>query len=153
MNSKTAVLGLGNPIMTDEGIGPVLVGRFSHISEQYPGVAFKDVGTGGFSLLYELEDLDKVVFIDCALMAREPGTIKRFTPNDVETIKRLAHFSLHEGDLLSLLDQAKQLDQCPDEVVIFGIQPETVDYGLALTACLADRLDEYITVISDELTD
>jgi hydrogenase maturation protease len=153
MTSKTAVLGLGNPIMTDEGIGPVLVGRFSSLTAQYPNVIFKDVGTGGFSLLYDLEGVERVVFIDCALMGLEPGTITRFTPDEVETIKRLAHFSLHEGDLLSLLDKARQLGQCPDEVVIFGIQPETIDYGLKLTDCLANRLDEYITVISQEITD
>ncbi len=152
MTLKTAVLGLGNPIMTDEGIGPVLVGRFSHLTDQYPGVTFKDVGTGGFSLLYEFEGVDKIIFIDCALMGLEPGTIKRFTPDEVETIKRLAHFSLHEGDLLLLLDKARQLGQCPEEVVIFGIQPETVDYGLELTPCLADHLDEYISVIAKEIT-
>ena len=148
---KTAVLGLGNPIMTDEGIGPVLIQRFFCMKDIYPGVLFKDIGTGGFSILYELEGIDRVIFIDCALMNLEQGSIKRFTPDDVTTVKRLSHFSLHEGDLLSMLDKARHLNMCPKEIIIYGIEPQKVDYGLELSPCLANRLDEYIEIIRAEL--
>ena len=111
---KTVVLGLGNPIMSDEGIGPAILKHFMDRAGDYPDIEFVDVGTGGFSLLYHLEDVDKVVFVDCAKMGDSPGTIRRFTCDQVQTVKQLSHFSLHEGDLLTLIDKARELDQCPE---------------------------------------
>lgn len=148
---RTVVLGLGNPIMSDEGIGPAIIKRFVDRADEYPGIQFVDVGTGGFSLLYHLEGADKVVFVDCAKMGEDPGVMRRFTCDEVQTVKRLAHFSLHEGDLLTLIDKAKELGQCPDEIVIFGIQPELVDFGLALTEPLSCRMDHYVGQIHEEL--
>lgn len=148
---KTVVLGLGNPIMSDEGIGPAIVKQFLDQAEDYPGITFKDVGTGGFSVLYELEGVHKVVFVDCAKMGEAPGTIRRFTCDDVQTVKKLAHFSLHEGDLLTLIDKARELEQCPQEIVIFGVEPLLVDFGLNLTDTLSGQMDQYLTEIDKEL--
>jgi hydrogenase maturation protease len=148
---KTVVLGLGNPIMSDEGIGPAILQRFMDRAQDYAPIEFVDVGTGGFSLLYHLEGADRVVFVDCAQMGDQPGTIRRFTCDQVQTVKRLAHFSLHEGDLLTLIEKAKQLGQCPEEIVIFGIEPELIDFGLDLTETLSARMDEYVARIDEEL--
>ncbi len=148
---KTIVLGLGNPIMSDEGIGPAIVKRFRDKAEDYAHITFVDVGTGGFSLLYHLEGVDKVVFVDCAKMGEEPGTLRRFTCDQVQTVKRLAHFSLHEGDLLTLIEKARELGQCPEEIVIFGIEPALIDFGLDLTETLSARMDEYVACIDKEL--
>lgn len=148
---KTVVLGLGNPIMSDEGIGPAIIQRFLDKANQYAHIEFQDVGTGGFSMLYHLEGVDKVVFVDCALMGDTPGTIRRFTCDQVQTVKRLAHFSLHEGDLLTLIEKAKELGQCPEEIVIFGIEPQLVDFGLCLTETLSSQMDHYVAMVEQEL--
>ena len=148
---KTVVLGLGNPIMSDEGIGPAIIQRFLDKADAYPHIQFVDVGTGGFSLLYHLEGADKVIFVDCAKMGDAPGTLRRFTCDQVQTVKRLAHFSLHEGDLLTLIEKAKELGQCPEEIVIFGIEPDLIDFGLDLTETLSSRMDHYVTRIDEEL--
>ncbi|MCF7973662.1 MAG: hydrogenase maturation protease [Phycisphaerae bacterium] len=148
---KTAVLGLGNPIMSDEGIGPAIVQRFKDQAGHDTSIEFVDVGTGGFSLLYHLEGVDKAVFVDCALMGESPGTIRRFTCDQVQTVKRLSHFSLHEGDLLTLIDKAKELGQCPADIVLFGIEPRVVDFGLCLTEALSSQMDHYVALIDEEL--
>jgi hydrogenase maturation protease len=148
---KTVVLGLGNPIMSDEGIGPAIVQRFMDKAQDYPGIEFVDVGTGGFSLLYYLEGAGRVVFVDCAKMGEAPGTIRRFTCDQVQTVKRLAHFSLHEGDLLTLIEKAKELNQCPEDIVIFGIEPQWVDFGLDLTDTVSGQMDLYVSLIDNEL--
>ena len=148
---KTVVLGLGNPIMSDEGIGVVLIERFLDMAERFPGVEFVDAGTGGFNMLYQMEAADRAIFVDCAKMGTEPGTLKRFRCEDVSSVKQLAHFSLHEGDLLRLIEKARQLGQCPSEIVIFGIEPQTIDFGLELTSELKSRLNAYVAEISQEL--
>jgi hydrogenase maturation protease len=149
---KTVVLGLGNPIMSDEGVGPAIVQRFADKAKDYTNTEFVDVGTGGFSLLYHLENADKAIFVDCALMGETPGVIRRFTNDQVQTVKRLSHFSLHEGDLLTLIDKAKELGQCPEDIVIFGVEPELVDFGLSLTETLSSQMDHYVKCVHEELT-
>jgi hydrogenase maturation protease len=124
MKKSTVVLGLGNPLMADEGIGVYLIKRLAEQADQFPDVDFIDAGTGGMSVLHLIEDRDKAVFIDCAFMGEAPGVIRRFTPEEVRSTKVLAHQSLHEADLLHILSLAEQLGQCPEAVVIFGIQPE-----------------------------
>ncbi len=151
MKQAIAVLGLGNPLMTDEGIGVVLVRRFSERSNSFSQVDFVDAGTGGLSILHQIEGRRKVVFIDCAYMGLEPGTLKRFTVDQVETTKVLPGHSLHEADLLGILRLARQLGQCPEEVVILGIEPAAVKPGQVLTEVLQSHLEDYLQAIEQEL--
>ena len=146
------VLGLGNPLMADEGIGVVLLERLGRRSDRYPGVEFVDAGTGGMSVLHWIEGRRKAVIVDCAFMGCEPGVIRRFTPDEVRSAKTLAHQSLHEADLLRILALAEQLDQCPDEVVIFGIEPEAVEPRQGLSSVLQENAEHYLREIGRELT-
>jgi hydrogenase maturation protease len=102
-------------------------------------------------LLHAIAGRDKVILIDCAKMGTPPGTIRRFTPDDVQTVKKLAHLSLHEIDILKVLDLARMIDQCPDEVVIFGIEPTAIKPRQGLTPLLETRIPEYLQVISQEI--
>jgi len=151
MRRSTVVLGLGNPLMADEGIGVCLVERLAESSADYPGVEFLDAGTGGLSVLHHLEGRRKAIFIDCAYMGAEPAAIRRFTPDEVRGTKVLAHQSLHEADLLRIIDMARQLGQAPEEIVIFGIQPERIEPALGLSPALKGRIDEYLAVVMREL--
>lgn len=150
MEKSVVVLGLGNPLMADEGIGVYLVERLLESAAEYPAVDFVDAGTGGLSILYQIEGRRKAVMIDCAFMDEPPGAIRRFTPEEVESRKVLAHQSLHEADLMQIIALARQLGSAPDEIVIFGIQPERVEPGLDLSPTLTERIDEYISMILHE---
>jgi hydrogenase maturation protease len=145
------VLGLGNPLMADEGIGVRLVVQLSRLAAERPDVEFLDAGTGGLAVLHHIQGRRKVVFIDCAYMGEEPGAIRRFTPEEVRSDKVLAHQSLHEADLLRILELSQQLDEAPDEVVIFGIQPQRIESAMGLSPALEDRIDEYLAVLLKEL--
>jgi hydrogenase maturation protease len=152
MRRPVVVLGLGNPLLGDEGIGVCLVERLAESAAEYPSVDFIDAGTGGLSILHHIEGRRKVIFIDCAFMDEEPGTIRRFTPDEVRSRKVLAHQSLHEADLMRILAMAAQLNHAPELVVIFGVQPERVEPGQNLSRTLAARIDEYVSRILSELT-
>ncbi len=151
MRKPVVVLGLGNPLMADEGIGVYLVERLLESADQYPTVDFIDAGTGGLSILYLIEERRKAIVIDCAFMDESPGTIRRFTPDQVQSVKVLAHQSLHEADLMQIIALARQLGQAPGEIVIFGIQPQRVEPGTGLSRTLMERIDEYISTILHEL--
>ncbi|MBN2183115.1 MAG: hydrogenase maturation protease [Sedimentisphaerales bacterium] len=151
MKKPTVVLGLGNPLMADEGIGIHLVNCLSELSEKFPHVDFIDAGTGGLSLLHYFEGRQKAVIIDCAEMGAEPGAVRKFRPDQVESIKKLTHYSLHEQDLIKIIEMARKLNQCPPELIIFGVQPEMVSLEQQISSVLVERMDEYITLISREL--
>jgi len=151
MRRSTVVLGLGNPLMADEGIGVCLVERLAESSADYPDVDFLDAGTGGLALLHHMAGRRKAIFVDCAYMEQEPGTIRRFAPDEVRSTKVLAHQSLHEADLLRIIGMARELGQAPEEIVIFGIQPERIEFRQGLSATLANGIDRCLDAIRAEL--
>jgi len=145
------VAGLGNPLMGDEGIGP----RVVELLEQRAGEAvhadFLDLGTPGLALLHAISGRRRVLLVDCAMMGAPPGTLRRFTPQDVRTATDGRPGSPHEPDVLAVLRLARELGDCPSEVVIFGIQPERVQAGIGLSEVLEARLDEYVAAVAAEL--
>ncbi|MCJ7779064.1 MAG: hydrogenase maturation protease [Sedimentisphaerales bacterium] len=145
------VIGLGNVLLSDEGIGVNILEHLSRLAEKYPSIDFVNSGTGGLNILHLLEHRSKAIIIDCANMGVEAGRIKRFTPDEVLSVKKLVHYSLHEQDLLQIIDLARRLGCCPQEIVIFGIQPENTSLGQKLSQKLVDRMDDYITFICEEL--
>jgi hydrogenase maturation protease len=145
------VIGLGNVLLSDEGIGVHLIRKLSEHQDKFPSVEFIDAGTAGMKLLHLIANRKKAVIIDCVKMGAKPGTIRRFTSDDVQSIKKLSHFSLHEVDILQVINLSKQLDECPGEVVFFGIEPESLGPGQNLTKTLSDKIDVYKTDICKEL--
>jgi hydrogenase maturation protease len=152
MKKAVIVIGLGNTLMSDEGVGVRVVQRLSDFAGRFPSVDFVDAGTGGMSILHLIKGKDKAIFIDCARMGEGPGNIRKFTPQELKSTKVLSHQSLHEADLIKIIDLAKQLGQCPAEIIIFGVEPQSVEPGCELSKLLADRLDEYVTMIRKELS-
>lgn len=146
------VLGLGNPLMGDEGVGLRVVEEASKLAGENSEVEFLDAGTGGISVLHHIADRKKAIIVDCAFMNETPGTIRRFLPDDVVSVKTLAHQSLHEADIIKVIGLAKQLGQCPDEVVFFGIEPKTVEPIQGLSEPLEQHIKEYIHAILEELS-
>lgn len=145
------VVGIGNLLLTDEGVGVRVIQALQVRAEEFPEVEFLDLGAAGMTLLHALAGRQKAVIADCALMDETPGTIRRFTPREVRSVKRLTGFSLHEGDLLQVLELACTLGQAPGEVVVFGIQPADVLPGWGLSPTLQAKLEEYVERVVEEV--
>jgi len=151
MTKNTIVLGLGNPLMGDEAIGVKLIELLQSASGDFPEVDFIDAGTGGMNILHLLANRNKAIIIDCALMNQPPGTIKRFTPDEVQSVKNLAHLSLHEVDVLKVIELARSLGECPEQITFFAIQPESIEQRMSLSESLAGRLADYVQTIKKDL--
>ena len=147
--NDTVVIGLGSPLMCDEGVGIHLVNELER--RGFAGVDFKDLGTSGMSVLHAIAGRRKAIVIDCALMGEAPGTIRRFGPEEVRSKKQLPRLSLHEGDLLAFLDLAARLGNAPDEIVIYGIEPSEISPSMEISEVLTARMDDYCRTISAEL--
>jgi hydrogenase maturation protease len=151
MAKDIIVLGLGNPLMSDEGIGVRIVERLQKQAAKFHDVEFIDAGTGGMNVLHLIANRKKAIIVDCALMGQLAGTIRKFTPDDVKSVKQVSHFSLHDVDILKVLELSKQLEECPPEVIIFGVEPAKVELGDTLSPILAARMGEYVDLIAESV--
>ncbi len=148
---STLVIGLGNPLLGDEGIGVALAQALSELYADEPAVECLDMGTGGMAILHVLAGHHKAIFLDCALMGEAPGTLRRFTPAEVRDRQSSPRCSLHEGNLLELLTLAGELQTLPPEIVIFGIEPHTLAPGCSLSLPLQHLFPDYLAAIRAEI--
>jgi hydrogenase maturation protease len=141
------IICLGNPLMRDEGIGIRLASELLvHLADN-PHVEVMDLGTGGFSVMHAIVGREKIIFVDCAIMGQAPGLIHRFTPEQVSSKKLRMRYSMHEGDLLNTIELSRRLGECPDDIVIFGIEPKEIAHGQGLTSELENNIQQYVKAI------
>jgi len=145
------VVGLGNPLMGDEGVGVQLIRMLADCADSFPGVEFRDLGTGGMNVLHAIRGYRKAVFIDCAVMGETPGALRRFSRQDVRSARDVSGISLHETDVLEVIDLSRRLNECPSEIVLFGIEPLNISPGEGLSPPLAGRINDYLLAIKAEL--
>ena len=148
---QTVVLGIGNPLMSDDGVGIRVVEALIECAPDYPEVDFYDAGTGGLAMLHYLAGRKKIVIIDCAAMGTQPGTIKRFTLDDVETKKTLSYRSNHEIDIIKLFEFIGRTGEYGGEIVFFAIEPANTSQGGELSEPVKNSLEACIELVKKEL--
>jgi len=145
---KTLVLGIGNILLRDEGVGVRLVEAMQGM-DLPEDVELLDGGTSGADLIDEVADRAKVIVVDAAQADCEAGTIFRFGLDDLAR-RAESTISLHELGLLETLAMAERLGCAPKQVVIFGIQPKEVNLGLELSEEVAATLPKVIDLVLAE---
>ncbi|MDO3377755.1 hydrogenase maturation protease [Geoalkalibacter halelectricus] len=144
----TIILGLGNPLMGDDGVGIVAVERLAAL-DLPPGVEVVDGGTGGLTLLHLMEGAARVIFVDAVDMGRAPGAIACFDLNRVDVAEQGA-LSLHETGLPQVLALGRELGVLP-RVILYGVQPACVAPGTRLSPNVKDALPELVGRILREV--
>lgn len=115
----TLILGIGNYLMGDEGVGVHVANRLSR-EELPPGVSVIDGGTGGFHLLGYLENYDHVILIDATLDDYLPGTIRLIKPKFSKDFPPA--MSTHDIGLKDLVSALQLLDRMPDiDLIVISI--------------------------------
>jgi hydrogenase maturation protease len=144
------VLGLGNVLLGDEGIGIVAVHRLQARFGAPPAVRFVDGGTLGLGLLDLVCGADVLLLVDAVAAAAPPGTLVRVEGDDVETAvaTRLSPHQIGVGDLLTA---ARFLHAYPREVVLYGVVPESLELDRALSPPVAQALPGLLEAVTDEL--
>ncbi len=132
------VLGIGNILLHDEGIGVYVIEQMQ--KEKLPScVELLDGGTAGADLLDYICDRQKVIVIDAIDGDYIPGTIIKFTPDEMVS-NASQNISMHEIGFMDTLLMSRQLNCEPKEVVIIGIKPENLSCGLGLSDKIATLL-------------
>ncbi len=144
------ILGVGNILFRDEGLGVRVIERLQQLYE-FPGhVSVVDGGVLGLNLLGTIAEPDKLIVVDAIRNGGSPGTLYRLSGEEIP--KRIfAKNSLHQVDLLEALTLCQALDKVP-ETVIIGVEPEDIEtLSIELTETVRARIDDLIAKVLEEL--
>ena len=152
-NCPRLILGIGNILLKDEGIGVHTVKRLQQM-DLPSDVEIIDGGTLGFGLLPCLEGRKKIILLD-AIQAEEgePGNIYRFHPEEVRHIALRTKFSFHQTSFFDIVQFAEYLIKNKPEVVIIAVQPKDISPGMELTPEIEARIPALIKLVMEELKD
>jgi len=144
------VLGIGNILLRDEGVGVRAIEQMQkmHLPDD---VELVDGGTAGADLLDVLSDRRKVIVIDAVQADCEPGTVLRFSADDLVHPDGVG-MSLHELGLGEALTMTKQLGCAPEDVLVFGIRPKDIRCGLELSGEVEASVSKVIEFVLEEIT-
>lgn len=144
---KTLILGVGNILLSDEGIGVRVVEYLK--SQTLPEeIELIDGGTAGADLIDVLADRETVIIVDAIQSDKPAGTIMQFGPDDL-AVRRDNPLSLHDLDIPQTLAMTKMLHCAPKKIVFFGVVPESIEPGMELSKAVVSLLPEIARLILD----
>jgi hydrogenase maturation protease len=147
--SGTAVIGLGNPLMGDDGFG---LAALAILRDEWTleGVELADGGTWGLSLLPILEDAQRVILIDAIAAGAQPGEIVVLERERLP-IYLTRKLSPHQVDMRDVLALAEWRGTLPAETVAIGVQPREVELGVALSPDAVNALRPVVAAVVERL--
>lgn len=144
--SKILVLGLGNLVLKDEGVGIHAVQRMQQ--RKLPeGIDILDGGTGGIFMIGILQQYDHVIMIDATLDANPPGTVRRLKPKYSTDYPRL--MSAHEIGLKDMIDAMIVQDHIPDIDLVIVSARDVQEIGMELSSPVEKALPEIIDTVNE----
>ena len=146
---RSVVIGLGNPLMGDDGVGLAVLARLRD-EWTLAGVELVDGGTWGLSLLPLIEDADRLVLVDAIAAHGAPGDIIELS-RDRLPIYLSRKLSPHQVDMRDALAVAELRGYLPNDIVAIGVQPQAVALGTELSGPVARQLDPLVRAVVGQL--
>lgn len=143
------VLGLGNSLLRDEGIGVRVAEEMTDLG---PDVEVRNGATLGMGLFDLIKGYEKTIIVDAVDMGKAPGTLARFTAEKVLGLPELRSFSLHEFGLLEVLKLGQSLGEDFKNVIIIGVQPKEVQRSEFLSSEVEAAIPEIVKMIKQEVS-
>lgn len=150
--SSIAIIGLGNILLKDEGVGVHVANAVKERYSLSPDVEIIDGGTMGLDLLPFFEGRDKILLIDAVDFGMKPGHLGTIEKDKIPSVLE-SKLSMHHVGLSDVLFTARFMGIGPDELCLIGIQPESLDIGLDMTVTVADRFETLVDMTINKLRD
>jgi hydrogenase maturation protease len=148
----TLVMGVGNTLQGDDGVGVHAVRALERHAAAWPKLRLYDAGTLGTTLLIEVEETENLIVIDAMRMDSPAGTVRCFADQDMDRwMRRSKASSVHEVGLSELLDLARLRDRLPRHRALVGIEPGHIGWSDSLSDELAGSLDEVRRIVLELL--
>ncbi len=143
MSKKITVLGIGNTILSDEGLGVVAVETLRQRFDFDPPVELIDGGTIGIDLLYFIEDAELLLVLDAISGGGPPGTFYKFKGEEVRKYFR-NKVSMHEIGFQEVLGLLELKGNKLKEIVVMGLEPKVIDMGTELSPEVMNNMEKLL---------
>jgi hydrogenase maturation protease len=143
------VLGLGNVLLRDDGVGSAAIARLRAYYDAPGDVRVLDGGTLGLALLPYLQEAEQVILVDAIRSDEAPGSLVRIDGEMVAPAVA-TRLSPHQIGVSDLLDGARWLDRYPSDLVLLGIVPSAIDLAVGLSPGVAQTLPALVERVVDE---
>jgi hydrogenase maturation protease len=152
MNSGTVIIGMGNPLLSDDGVGIAVAHAVAERLHGRVDLTVVELHTGGIRLMEAMAGFKRAVVVDAMLCGAAPGTVRSFDPTDFVTTKNT--FSSHDTDFTTACDLGRMAGvPLPERVSFWGIEAREFDlFGERFTDEVAAALPEAVNRIVEELT-
>lgn len=146
MTRKITILGIGNTLFSDEGVGIHLLPLLEEALKDYENIEIIEGLTDGMRLLGPVEEAENLIIIDAINAGEVPGTIIVLVGNEIPAYFGIK-MSVHQLGFQEVLMAAKLRERYPKEIVMFGMQPASLELGVELT----DTIKENLGVLRDRV--
>lgn len=148
---KVVVLGVGNLLLRDEGVGVHLIQKLreTEIGEE---VELVDGGTSILDFIPQAEDVSKLIIVDAIKLGGKPGKTYRICVDDSLLKAERGMTSLHQLGVVETLAIAQKMGKLPHTVII-GIEPKDMGYGLELSPEVERKMGKMVNLILEEVRD
>lgn len=147
---NTVVIGLGNVVLSDDGLGVHAVRRMHHRYQPGDGVELVEGGTAGLLLLPCLADAKRVIIVDAIDTGAPAGTLVRLDGEDWASAFE-SRMTPHDVGLVDLLGAARLSGAWPERLVLHGVQPASTSIGIELSTPVAAALERLLDAVAAEL--
>ncbi len=147
---KIAVLGLGNILLSDEGVGVHAINAIGKRCAFSPPLELVDGGTMGLDLLPLFQEKDKILIIDAVDFGKPPGHVGIIQRNNIPSVLN-TKLSVHHIGLSDVLFAARLMRGTLPDVCLIGIQPKSLDIGLDMTEEIQVKLNQIINLVLQKL--
>jgi hydrogenase maturation protease len=144
------VLGAGNILLSDEGVGVRVVEALQDRYDVPDTVEILDGGTCGMGLLDVIAGRDHLIIVDAVNTGSPSGTLVRLADDEIPVVFRTKS-SPHQLGLQDVLALLTLLERAPRHVTVIGVQPASLDLGLDLSPVIAACVDEMVAMVVREL--
>jgi len=149
---KIGIVGIGNPLRNDDGIGIILLEKLNNIKNNISGnIDLIDGGTGGMNLIHKFPLYDIIVIIDAVNFSGQPGDSNIFNLEEIVNKKIPISTSTHGDDILKVINLSKQLNEKPNRFIFFGVQPKDTSNGTNLSSEIENKIDTYLNILKLEI--
>ncbi|HTY91269.1 MAG TPA: hydrogenase maturation protease [Methanocella sp.] len=151
MTKNIKILGCGNMLMGDDGVGIRVIERLQEMKLP-ENVEIIDAGVGGMAILSWIEDADKVIIVDAVQTGNEPpGTVYEFTDKELPP-SDMFMLSLHDLNLVDTINVGRVVQKMPDVIVIIGVEVKRVaEFTKDLTPEVEGAIPEVLDLVLKEL--
>jgi hydrogenase maturation protease len=150
MNRKITILGIGNTLFSDEGVGIHLLPLLREALSDYEDVEIIEGLTDGMRLLGPVEAAEYLIIIDAINAGKVPGTIITLVGDEIPAYFGIK-MSVHQLGFQEVLMAAKLRERYPKEIVMFGMQPYSLELGVELTDTIQQNLGALRDVVLNQV--